>query len=69
MDISEEETNFMAGDHIVAFWLTEEYQWHLGIIDTVVNDAKIKVSYLLQVESTNDHVWVFPEEADGHILL
>ena len=63
---SEEETNFMVGDHIAAFWLTEEYQWHLGIIDTVVDDAKIKVSYILRVESTNDHVWVFPEEADVH---
>ena len=39
---SEEETNFMVGDHIAAFWLTEEYQWHLRIIDTVVDGAKIK---------------------------
>ena len=29
---------------MLLFWLTEEYQWHLGIIDTVVDDAKIKVS-------------------------
>ena len=63
---SEEETNSLVGDQIAAFWLTEKYQWHLGIIDTVVDDAKINVSYLLRVERTNDHVWVFLEEAGVH---
>ena len=55
-----EETNFMVGDHIAAFWLRG-----ISVIDTVVDDVKIKVSYLLRVESSNDHVWVSPE-ADVH---
>ena len=39
---SEEETNFMVGDHIAAFWLTEEYQL---IQLSMMLKSKYRISY------------------------
>ena len=48
---SSEYTNFVAGDHIAAFWFEHgKHKWFLGIIDTVVSDSTIKVLYLKRVD-------------------
>ena len=48
---SSEYTNFVAGDHIAAFWFEHgKHEWFLGIIDTVVSDSIITVSYLKRVD-------------------
>ena len=52
----------MVGDHIAAFWFEDgKHEWCLGIIDTVVSDSIIKVSYLIRLD--RNKFWAFPEEA------
>ena len=61
--VGSEYTNFVADDHIAAFWFEHgKHKWFLGIIDTVVSDSIIKVSYLKCVDGNK--IWTFPEEAD-----
>ena len=60
---SSEYTHFVAGDHIAAFRFEHgKHKWFVGIIDTVVSDSIIKVSYLKLVDGNK--IWTFPEEAD-----
>ena len=50
---------FIPGEHVVAFWLEDKFQWYLGVVDEVVEGIPV-VSYMIR----SGENWVFPETAE-----
>ena len=55
--------HYTVGEHIAALWWEDNVcKWHIGVVDQVVKDGSINVSYLVCSDSKGVS-WVYPEES------
>ena len=52
--------DFTIGEHIAAFWIEDQYKWHLGVVETILDNGNPKVSYLYTTDNDRK-TWTYPD--------
>ena len=54
---------FSVGEHVAVFWLDQVYQWHLGVVENLMEDGVLRILYLKSTDSTK-RSWVCPDDTE-----
>ena len=52
--------DFTIGEHIAPFWIEDQYKWHLGVVETILDNGNPKVSYLYTTDNDRK-TWTYPD--------